>query len=675
MSELFENIELQMQEDGREKNPRSAVLASQMETEKRFGKFIDENPNRVGIIDKEIKNVTDKYAFKYEVDPEMVYRETISHLTKGAIAIEAPSEVEEEFQVVAGLRESLNVMRENGFDKLAEKWESRLQTMSAEDQMDLYPDVVDSFLEAVQASPQTEMWDLDPNQYEEWDKTSSHEEMSDEELLEKIKDAVAELKQIDEPLSDELEELHQELWDRSGLGDKWRNRTKEETLKPAEEVTDEMVPEMGSENYGGDEVVNDPSPRMAARDAAIARFIGLEQANVLNKEAVALGMDKEAILGLTGPDVGVQRGIPGSGGIGQRPNDDFLHMQDAPAKRHPLRPDTWGGNATVPFATWQNYIQRSNSYGQNPVPEMTPSQAEKYKKDMGYSKMFGLEPPRDPRLQQTKGDPKLKTQKGKPTTWDQVERRSPFNWDFWLKGPDTRYSKLEQELIEYYMDKGLDQKHASIIVESIGEMAQLQQNEPGLETAWSDPDSPLRENIDPTQGIGGPEGDKYRNWNVEEKQQEVVEDNPRAYHQDFTEFEEIREFIQPGGEAPYSSNDERTIEEKDKYVTDNSAHRYDRTDMSMDGVKQEDNPPDSEYMKSSATRDWQDDYEERYRELVDEGYDEDQAKDLAEQYANYMEEKLQGYDDYYRDHQSPQEVYDEMNLSPLEDRDPMFRER
>jgi hypothetical protein len=84
MSDLFENIELQMQADAKEKNPRSAILASQMETEKRFGNFIDENINRVSIIEKEIKNVTDKFAHQYDVDPKMVYEATVSYLTKNA---------------------------------------------------------------------------------------------------------------------------------------------------------------------------------------------------------------------------------------------------------------------------------------------------------------------------------------------------------------------------------------------------------------------------------------------------------------------------------------------------------------------------------------------------------------------------------------------------------------
>ena len=191
MSDLFENVELQMQEDAKEKNPRSAILASQMETEKRFGNFIDKNFNRVSIIEKEIKEVTDKYSYKYDVDPQMVYEETVSYLTKNAIAFDTVEE--DEVGILPGIRESLELMVENGFGELAQQWEDRVASMSVEEQVGIYPEVVDSFVEAVESSPQTEMWDMDPNQYEDWDKSSSLQEgyyydaPSQEQLMQRIK--------------------------------------------------------------------------------------------------------------------------------------------------------------------------------------------------------------------------------------------------------------------------------------------------------------------------------------------------------------------------------------------------------------------------------------------------------------------------------------------------------
>lgn len=131
-------------------------------------------------------------------------------------------------------------------------------------------------------------------------------------------------------------------------------------------------------------------------------------------------------------------------------------------------------------------------------------------------------------------------------------------------------------LEDFYVAQGMPARTASILVEAVGEMAQLQTNEPGLPVDASDPES-----VSIDKEIGGAEGDKYRNLDVAQKQKELG-----LEHQDFTDFgEPVREFIQPGGEAPYSENTKERIDEAEQ---DN---------LNAKGVKQEDNAP----KKSSAS--------------------------------------------------------------------------
>jgi hypothetical protein len=145
----------------------------------------------------------------------------------------------------------------------------------------------------------------------------------------------------------------------------------------------------------------------------------------------------------------------------------------------------------------------------------------------------------------------------------QFKTRGPNRYDY-LRGASVK------ALEEFYVAQGIPEKTASILVEAVGEMAQLQQNEPGLPAGASDPS---RMSID--KEIGGSEGEKYKNLDVKQKQKELG-----LEHQDFTDFgEPVREFIQPGGEAPYSEN----TKDKEKAQA--------TSDMNAKGVKQEDNAP------------------------------------------------------------------------------------
>lgn len=715
MSDLFENIELQMQEDAKEKNPRSAILASQMETEKRFGNFIDENFNRVSIIEKEIKEVTDKYAFQYEVDPQLVYEETVSYLTKNAIAFETVED--EESGVLPGIRESLNLMTQNGFDELARKWEDRVSSMSVEEQIDIYPDVIDSFVEAVESSPQTEMWEMDPNQYNEWDKTSSaHKDLSDEELLNKIKEEVSKLKKLDDPVSDHLEELHQELWDRSGHGDKWRNRKKDE--KEGEEKTAAgnyvayqirgndhfLCPHCAQEMTGEDLNWEDNLAGISNNEMQdIAKYTGhsskcdqcgmdlfenhpreasasdgfmslghklvemAEQAghskladkwvkDWMNPETSAEGAHEkiafaarqlwEVLKGDRRPEVREfysnnkdelvdlmtqanalayevdpsrvsKREASIAIAIGLE--EAFIHKQAAEIyggwlndrinERVPDDSKFFGGGLKydIPEKTWHDFIMRSDLYGNKGYPlKDAPSINGLPNNKVPLDE--GGEPPTNRRKNVVDFDEQPTSQIPIPNSQnlqspgyvltdeefddlaEKERRQERANMDFnkqqqWLLPGRKRKlpmpgamaasgeirSPLEGKLVDLYVNKGLSEKYASIIVESIGEMAQLQVDAPGLPVADSE-----CETINPDKEIGGAEGDKYQNWNVADKQKALD-----AEHQDFTDFgEPVREFVQPGGEAPYSENTKKKIDQGAESV-----------DMNKKKVKQEDNAP------------------------------------------------------------------------------------
>lgn len=154
---------------------------------------------------------------------------------------------------------------------------------------------------------------------------------------------------------------------------------------------------------------------------------------------------------------------------------------------------------------------------------------------------------------------------------DYAQKRNPRQKTFNEYEDQIRATgSVIEDLKEFYVAQGIPEKTASILVEAVGEMAQLQQNEPGLPAGASDPS---RMSID--KEIGGSEGEKYKNLDVKQKQKELG-----LEHQDFTDFgEPVREFIQPGGEAPYSEN----TKDKEKAQA--------TSDMNAKGVKQEDNAP------------------------------------------------------------------------------------
>lgn len=190
---------------------------------------------------------------------------------------------------------------------------------------------------------------------------------------------------------------------------------------------------------------------------------------------------------------------------------------------------------------------------------------------------------------------------------------------------------IERRLVDFYVSVGIPEKSASIFVESVGELAQLQQDAPGFPVAAPDPES-----MNVTKEIGGGEGEKYKNWDVADKQKSLG-----LEHQDFTDFgEPVREFVQPGGEAPYSENTNKKID-KDA----------EETDMNAKGVKQEDNAPKQSSKKKSNDK-----------VTPEQGQ---QALDMIKKYygsyltAGYSEPKLIMDWDWYGETPTPSIVWEE----------------
>ena len=229
----------------------------------------------------------------------------------------------------------------------------------------------------------------------------------------------------------------------------------------------------------------------------------------------------------------------------------------------------------------------------------------------------------------------------------EFKKRGPYRYDY-LRGASVK------ALEDFYVAQGMPEKTASILVEAVGEMAQLQQNEPGLPVAANDPDS-----VSMDKEIGGPEGDKYRNINVEETSKAIGVEG-----QEFTDFGDlVREFVQPGGEAPYADNDERTEKNKDKYKGE-----ADRSGMDGKGVKQEDNAPkqsSNSWEDSNEETNWNKAYKDMYLKLLQEGLSEEEADEEAMSHANSTRaEKV----DRKKSSASVKEAYQKssVNLTPPE---------
>lgn len=764
MSDFFESLDMQMQAEADEKNPRSAVLASQMEAEKRFSNFVDENPDRVSIIEAELKEISNKYASRYEVNPNMVYAATVSYLTKEAEDIVFDDEEED---IPAGIREVLDVMKDNGQEALAHKWENHLMTLSHDDQIDLYNDIVGSFIEAVQGNSYDSMWEAEPNQYESWDKTASeHKDLSDDQLLEAIKSELKNNRRSEKPNTSKMESLQQELWDRQGMGDKWKSMTgkgKEEGEEKTAAMdmpaayrskggdhlycphcTQEIMNEEGGDQLGWEDNWNPVSGselrsmtehvgHSGKCDQCGKSLIGEEKSSShdvdfdtdldLEKRIVDLAHESghgnlierwEGIspVDMTKPELiayaarqlwevlkgdAVQRGekYPEKREFYDQHKDELVDLmtraneqaydfdpsrvskrEAAVAEFYGLerqfiekeaaaiygglfdnlkdrlkihdqeQPNLFGGDVKyqipskkfneetqqweVPEGTWHDYLMRSNMYGnpyykgldeEDEMPTNAQEEPDRVQDGLPMDEQPTTEIPldgqQDDKSTWTVGLPAY--EQDMINRWNALPkgRQNPYGHDNPNVGPESdkfelqtlrnqrqrntmedantimrgrgnnavpggagatpnvpprrsSFTPIEEQLVDAYMNKGLSEKYASIIVESAGEMAQIQQSNPGLPVEDSE-----CETTDINKEIGGKEGDKYQNLDVEEKQKALG-----LEHQDFTDFgESTREFIQPGGEAPYSENTKKRIDEAKQVKMDGK------------GVTQKDNAP------------------------------------------------------------------------------------
>ena len=85
MSDMFESLEFNMREEAEKINPTKAIMASQLECEQRFESFVAKNPERVEFLSDDIRSVADKYAAKYDIPSETIYKATVTHLKEAAV--------------------------------------------------------------------------------------------------------------------------------------------------------------------------------------------------------------------------------------------------------------------------------------------------------------------------------------------------------------------------------------------------------------------------------------------------------------------------------------------------------------------------------------------------------------------------------------------------------------
>lgn len=642
MTGFFENLDEEMRREAAVKNPRSAVLASQMEAEKRFGQFIARNSDRVDILEEDIRIIAFKYANQYDVDEEMVYNATISYLTKDANMDEDDFSVEEMNdgswgEIIPGMAELLGFMEDDGHDELANQWRDRLEGLPADEQVYLYDNMVQDYAN-LQESPES-MWDMDPNQYESWDKASRTMRMSKDD-----KEAI--LDQLHSAMLGDDETHRQQLteafWDAHGMGDKYRAKMQGTNSSPEKikEWADEKNRKIDNKTakcdcWDGYKRVPGTKPCAPGscekcdadrekKEAAIEQFM-MQHESALIPESLRKRLDE----------------IPNRGDFArshrplETPSQAVKHIQDS------------NRQTQNPVQVNQQFNQENGSSWPvvNPPKDETSDQPTTRMEGMPNLDEGGLV--LDPSKGVVNRDDEQPTAEIPPQEEGDSAQDLVDAYDLEPEKKDYEPEETYEEKIKrYYMSNTqMDEKTASILVESIAEMAQLTMDAPGLPVADADCDT-----IDPDGAIGGAEGDKYKNWDVEDKQKDLG-----LEHQDFTDFGDgPREFVQPGGEAPYTKN----VKDKEKAEA--------TLDMNAKGVKQSGKDRDFSFEEA---------YRRRYNELVEEGVTPEEAQEMAEDYAMYMEEQQMGQNEYFMDHPSPAEMYDEHYPAPLEERDPMFRER
>ena len=526
MSDMFESLDLNMRQEADRVNPTKAIMASQLECEKRFEGFVAKNPERIDFIADDIRSVADKYAAQYDISSDTVYEATVSHLKQASVKNANP--VHRDADPFAGKDEAHS-------DLINDYVGYNMDLDQIEGYWNQYKPLLESALQGTWTPDQGQLEAELEHLKSELDGIDDEEEGSERYWF------------LEEEISKALTALYDSGVDHS-LDDTAQNT-----------------------NIGEPMTSETPEFRMGStyRDQRLAAFLTAHQ-DILFPELTKLGITWQDMIqrsNLYGNDIkpeninGAQlppveptsdpaagRGVPPRRRKTPRINGDgrddmqLMGLGDQPTTELPAIPRTPRRNpATGQLDNSQEELVNPNEISQEDLLE-----ADKRIRENALK-----------RQQMYEGAPEMVGGRGR-------------NRGEVLRGA----SVLQDALVDYYVSTGMPQKSASILVEAVGEMAQLQQDSPGLPVADSDPD-----NINPDTAIGGKEGDKYQNWDVAEKQKH--EQGEGVEHQDFTDFgEPIREFTQPGGEAPYSENTKKRL--------DSNAEQ---SKMDAKRVKQDDNAP------------------------------------------------------------------------------------
>ena len=562
MSDMFESLELNMREEADRVNPTKAILATQLECEQRFESFVAKNPERVDFLSDDIRSVADKYAAEYDIPSETIYEATVTHLKEAAV--------------------KKAELFDNGHSRVINDYVGyNMDLEGIEHYWDQYKPLVQSALQNGWSEDQKQLEMELEHLRDELQGIDDEEEGSEKywALEEEINKALSALydKGVDQSLEDAREASIKEAeWDKP-----W---TEEDESKEEEEDEDEEENEE-KEEEDEEEEKKESSVREAKECNCwdgYKRVPGTKPCSPGSCEKCDSHRKKEAAI------------------------EEFLNLHEAALLPDWMRPKEMLRPKEGDL-TWRDLLQRSNLY-KNPYfmdqggqeendptnPAASKGRSEKKKRNMPaplpeegmgmgvirkeeeddvFSDLERIEADKA-RLRNVQQNTE-RFQRGR----DYAQKRSPRQKTFNEYEDQIRATgSVIEDLKEFYVAQGMPEKTASILVEAVGEMAQLQTNEPGLPVGSSDPNS-----IKIDKEIGGAEGDKYKNLDVAQKQKELG-----LEHQDFTDFgEPVREFVQPGGEAPYSENTKKRI---DKAEQDN---------LNAKGVKQDDNAPKKSSVKSS----------------------------------------------------------------------------
>lgn len=557
MSDMFESLDLNMREEAERINPTKAIMASQLECEQRFESFVSRNPERVDFLSDDIRSIADKYSAEYDIPSETIYEATVTHLKEAAVK-------------QAGRVDPFAGKDEAHSDLINDYVGYNMDLEQVELYWDQYKPLVESALRGPIDEEHSQQLQAELEHIKNELQGIGGEEEGSEKywaLEEEISDALNALYRQSERQTFSSVEKDSE-WDKPWTEE---DESKEEEEEESEEKEEEDEEEEKKESsireakecncWDGYKRVPGTKPCApgscekcdADREKKKAAFI-LENADALVPEWIQ-------------KNAGWREMLRGFMNRNSDPVNKYFDPDTAPdwsSEDKPLPPRR-RNRKNEGDQMDQLEAQEQPEGGVFPTEEVLQGAHE----DKSRAELEMADRARR-REKMIEGEPEFK-------------KRGPHRYEY-LRGASVR------ALEEFYVAQGMPEKTASILVEAVGEMAQLQQNEPGLPVAANDPD-----NVNIDKEIGGKEGDKYRNINVEETSKAIG-----VEHQDpGPEYEDVREFVQPGGEAPYADNDERTEKNKDKYKGE-----ADRSKMDGKGVKQEDNAPKQSSRKTS--KNWDD---------------------------------------------------------------------